>query len=82
MYIYQCYFSNIYIQFLFSYFELTICLYLIQILVLYLFYYVLFSFIYVLVYATLWGTNVPTRIVKPDIFDIAAVLTKEKKKKK
>ncbi len=22
----------------------------------------------VLVYATLWGTNIPTRIVKPDIF--------------
>ncbi len=24
----------------------------------------------VLLYATLWGPNVPTRIVKPEIFDI------------
>ncbi len=25
---------------------------------------------FVLVYASFWGPNVPTRIVKPDIFDI------------
>ncbi len=34
----------------------------------------------VLVYATLLGPNVPTRIVKPEIFDIVGTGLRKKKK--